>query len=101
MPLWDLSCLNIVVYSGQQLRSLRHFQVPLGIFCGFLRADRRIDLAFDTSSDMLPRVTFTAVGLEGLQQGSEGNRDPDHPFTPPYPRVESLTIPVLVVRYHV
>ena len=38
----------------------------------FLRADRRIDLAFDTSSDMLPRVTFTAVGLEGLQQGSEG-----------------------------
>ena len=60
------------VHSGQQLRSLRHFQVPLGNFCGFLRADRRIDLAFDTSSDMLPRVTFTAVGLEGLQQGSEG-----------------------------
>ena len=52
----------------------------------FLRADRRIDLVFDTSSDMLPRVTLATVGLEGLQQGSEG------PFVIRITRLRPLTL---------
>ena len=72
--LWDPLVLIVVCTRGSSFDRCGIFRFRSAILHPyvFLRADRRIDFAFDTSSDMLPRVTLTTVGLEGLQQGSEG-----------------------------
>ena len=96
-PQWD-SLVHSSLYAVQQLRLLRHHGFRSAIFPIYAYfAGRRIDLAFDTSSGTLTRVTVATAGLEG----SEGITMicTTRVRVPPYPRVESLTIPILVVRY--
>ena len=89
-PQWD-SLVHSSLYAVQQLRLLRHHGFRSAIFPIYaFFAGRRIDLAFDTYSGTLTRVTVATAGLEG----SEGMT-----MICTTRGVESLTIPILVVRY--